>query len=112
MDVDTAAAMRFWRLVRRFCVQAKAWTPGAMLIHTTPAERLDITKISLRVYGNRHETLAVQAAAGLDQVTMPLEQTTIYVPTPAKLMQLKREAGFESIPAMRRDGAPTWKAYD
>lgn len=111
MDVDTAAAMRFWRLVRRFCAQAKPWTQGIVFIDTTPAERLDITKISQRVYGTRHEALAVQAAAGLDQVNTPLEQTTLAIPTPAKLMQLKREAGFESIAAMRRDGEPTWKGY-
>lgn len=111
MDVDTAAAMRFWRLVRRFCVQAKPWTSGALFIDTVPAERLDITKISERVYGNRNETLAIQAAAGLDQITQPLEQTTIVVPTPAKLLQLKREAGFESIDALRLNGEPTWKGY-
>lgn len=111
MDVDTAAAMRFWRLVRRFCLQAKPWTRGALFIDTAPAERFDLTKISQRVYGTRHEALTIQAAAGLDHITDPLEQTTLVVPSPEKLRQLKREAGFETIPEMRRNGEPTWKAY-
>jgi len=111
MDQDTAAAARFWRLVRRFCVTAKANTQGVLFIETTPAERLDVTKISQRVYGTRHESLAVQAAAGLDQINQPLEQTLLAIPTPAKLLQLKREAGFESVPNLRRDGEPVWKAY-
>ncbi len=111
MDVDTAAAMRYWRVVRRFCLHAKSFTRGALFIETAPAERLDLTKISQRVYGTRHEALTIQAAAGLDHITDPLEQTMLVVPSPEKLLQLKREAGFETIPELRRGGEPIWKAY-
>lgn len=111
MDIDTGAARRYFGLVRRFCAQAKAWTPGVVFIDTTPHDRLDLSKISERIYGSRHEVLTVQAAAGLDQVCQPLAQQRIALPTKEKMLQLKREAGFESIPAFRRDGAPTWKEY-
>lgn len=112
MDVDTAAALRYYRAVRRFCLQAKPMTVGIVFVDVNPGDMRDITKVSQRVYGSRYEAFTVQAAAGLDQITQPLKSTRLALPTAAKVMQLKRECGFETIPAMRRDGEPVWKEYD
>lgn len=109
MDADNAAALRFVRMVRKFCASAKPHTQGIVYVDTTPSERWDVSKLSQRIYGTRHEVLAVMAACGMDQLTQPLEQQTVALPTAAKLLQLKREAGFESVPTLRSDGKPTWK---
>lgn len=112
LDTDNAAAHRFYSLVRQFCLRARGWTEGAVRVETTPAERMDITKLSQRVYGTRDEVLVVLAAAGMDMLTEPMPQQQIMLPTPGKLLQLKREAGFESAHAQRRDGKPIWKRGD
>lgn len=109
-DQDNAAARRFYGAVRRFSAGAKINTPGVVFMHVTPSECWDITKLSLRIYGNRHEGLACMAALGIDQSTMLTTQKTGAFPTKEKLMMLKRECGFESDPALRLDRKPLWKA--
>lgn len=109
MDQDTAASLRFVRLVQQFCAQAKPHTVGALFVETTPAERWDVSKLSYRVYGTRDEVLAVMAACGMDQLTQPLEQQRVVLPNAAKLLQLKREAGFESVHELRHNGKPIWR---
>lgn len=111
MDTDNAAAHRFYTAVRRFCQQAKGSTAGALFVDTTLAEQLDVTKLSQRVYGNRDEVLAVMAAAGMDQLTQPMRQQRLVLPTAAKLSQIKRDCGFEARDSLRQDGAPVWKGY-
>lgn len=111
MDNDTAAAKSFYRAVRTLCANAKPATQGVVFVETTPSERLDITKLSQRLYGTRHEVLTVMAAAGMDSMTDPLEQQRIAIPTKEMLMVLKRRVGFESVAELRRDGAPIWADY-
>lgn len=109
MDKDNAAALRFVRMVRQFCARAKVNTAGVLFLETTPSERWDVSKLSQRVYGNRHETLAIMAACGMDQLTQPLEQKLVALPTPAKLLEIKRECGFESVHELRSNGQPIWR---
>lgn len=111
LDTDNAACKRFYAAVRKFCRTAKNYTPGSIRVDTTPHERLDITKLSQRMYGTRDEVLAVMAACGLDTAYQPLEQQTVVLPTPAMLLQLKRAAGFESTTDLRLDGSPLWSRY-
>lgn len=111
MDNNTTAAKAFYREVRRLCANARPWTSGIVFIDTTPSDRMDISKISERIYGTRHEVLAVMAAAGMNTMNQPLEQQRIAVPTKERLMMLKRQTGFESVPELRRDGEPIWVGY-
>ena len=107
IDVNSQAARVFWRKVRAFSQSAKPWQV-AVYYDTLPDERWDITLVSKRVYGRRDEYLAIMAAAGMDTIDQPLEQRRLVLPTESQLRQMKREAGFESRPEFRENGAPTW----
>ncbi len=101
LDIDTRAAKDFYRDVRRFAERAQPWHTGVVWYHTKPDERLDPTLVSARVYGRRDEFLAVMAAAGLDTFDQPLTERMVALPSEARLTQIKRATGFESIPALR-----------
>lgn len=104
------AAALFYRAVRAFVQDAKPWQPGVIAHHVMPDERMDITKISERVYGNRHEFLAVMAAANMSDMSKPMPDhvSLLLMPPVQALEDMKRGAGFESNPVFRDNGAPTW----
>ncbi|MGL5226028.1 MAG: hypothetical protein ACRC8Q_12020 [Aeromonas sp.] len=108
LDANTQAARVFWRMVRDFAISARSWET-AIRYEVKPDERWDATLISRRVYGRRDEFLAVLAAAGIDMVDSPIEQTTIILPTDAQLRQIKFEAGFESRDEYRDGDKPRWR---
>jgi hypothetical protein len=89
------ASSKFYLLVRQFAASRQAWQT-AVRYDTLPDERWDLTLVSQRVYGNRHEFLAVMAAAGLDRVNQELKQRRLVLPTPAQLEALKQQAGYTS----------------
>jgi len=107
-DQDTRAAKSFYREIRKFAERAKPWDPNAVFYQTLPDEALDLSLVSMRVYGRRDEYLAVMAAAGLDTFDQPLPQRQIVLPNEGTLIGIKRRTGFESIADYRDNGAPTW----
>ena len=107
LDVNTQAAKDFYKEIRKFSERVKPWQP-AIFYDITVDEAWDATRISERVYGNRHEFLAVMAAAGVDSVDQELTQKRIALPTPAQLYAIKRKTGFESNPEYRDNYQPTW----
>lgn len=108
LDRDSAAAKRFYKMVRDFSINVRPWET-AVFYETKPDEVHDITLVSRRVYGRPDEFLAVMAAAGLDSADKPLRQKRIALPTESQLYSIKRAAGFESMSELRRqDGSPTW----
>ncbi|MGL5451846.1 MAG: hypothetical protein ACRDBT_05475 [Aeromonas sp.] len=108
VDANSQAARVYWRMVRDFALSVKPWDT-AIRYEIKPDERWDATLISRRVYGRRDEFLAVLAAAGIDMVDSPIEQTTIMLPTDAQLRQIKFEAGFESRDEYRDGDKPRWR---
>ena len=110
-DKDTAAARAFYKAVRKFSegAAAKPWEAGAIFYETRPDEAMDLSLVSQRVYGRRDEFLAVMAAAGLDSFDQRLPQKLIALPDEGQLTRIKRRAGFESVAANRKGGAPTWQ---
>lgn len=108
-DQDTRAAKSFYREVRTFAEQAKAWDSNVIFYETLPDEALDLSLVSSRVYGRRDEYLAVMAAAGLDTFDQPLPQRRICLPNEGALIAIKRRTGFESVDEYRQNGAPTWQ---
>lgn len=108
LDQDTRAAKAFYREVRKFAESAKPWDATAIFYETKPDEALDLTLVSVRVYGRRDEFLAVMAAAGLDTIDQPMPQKRIVLPNDGQLFAIKRRTGFESIAGYRENGAPTW----
>jgi len=108
IDQDTRAASAFYRAVRAFAENAKPWDTDVVFYETKPDEAFDLSLVSRRVYGRRDEYLAVMAAAGLDSFDQELTQKRIALPVEAKLTQLKRRTGFESISDLREDFAPVW----
>lgn len=106
-DVHSQSARVFFRLVRDFSRSRQPWET-ALYHEVSPDERWDLTRVSRRVYGTPEEAIAVMAAAGLDRVDQPIPQVRLVLPTPEQLRQFKREAGFESLSAYRRDNRPTW----
>ena len=106
-DVDTQAAKDFYKEVRLFSERTKVWE-SAVFHQVMLDEVWDITLVSLRVYGNRDEFLAVMATAGIDTVDQPLQQKQLVLPTPSQLYAIKRRSGFESIAELREAGQPTW----
>ncbi|HEY4530137.1 MAG TPA: hypothetical protein VIG97_07395 [Luteimonas sp.] len=101
LDNDTRAAKDFYREIRRFAERAQPWHAGVVWYQTKPDERLDPTLVSARVYGRRDEFLAVMAAAGLDTFDQLLTERMIALPGEARLTQIKRATGFESIAELR-----------
>jgi len=106
-DIDTQAANIFYREVRNFAVTVKPWIP-AIRHQVLPDEIWDMSLVSQRVYGRRTEFLAVLASSGLSGFDEPLPQGILIMPTDAQLYQIKRRAGFESIPDYRDGGKPVW----
>lgn len=84
---------RLHQLVRDFAVQTPVWA-NAIRTRTTPSESRDLTKIALRVYGDRSEWPVIQAAAGLDSPELLLPEMDLILPTPMQLARLKARAGF------------------
>lgn len=89
------SAKNFYRAVRLFAERTKRWQM-ANVYEVKPDERFDITLVAERVYGDRNETLAVMAAAGMDSVNQPLSQKTLVLPTSSQLAAIKRNTGFVS----------------
>ncbi len=108
MDKNPRAAAEFFRAVRNFALKANSWDSDAVFYETKPDEKYDLSLVSRRVYGNRDEYLAVMAAAGLDSFDAPLPQKKIALPNALRLMQIKRQTGFESQAGYRDDYAPVW----
>ncbi|MDF0605399.1 hypothetical protein HZU77_007010 [Neisseriaceae bacterium TC5R-5] len=107
MDQDTQAAKRFYHDVRAFAEHTWPWESQAIFYATQPDECWDLTLVSQRVYGRRDEFFTVMAAAGLDTVDQPLQQTLLVLPSEGQLYAIKRRCGFESIAAYRADFAPS-----
>lgn len=89
---------RLHQLVRDFALQTPPWG-AAVRIRTTPSEGRDLTKVAVRVYGDRSMWPVIQAAAGLDSPELVLPETDLVLPTPMQLAALKARAGF-SGPAL------------
>ncbi|KJV08028.1 hypothetical protein [Methylocucumis oryzae] len=68
----------------------------------------DLTLVSKRVYGNRDESLAVMASAGLNHIDQELKQGRMVLPNSTTLYQLKRQSGFESVAELRENFKPVW----
>lgn len=85
---------RLYQLVRDFAVQTPAWG-SAIRYFTKPDERFDLTRVSVRVYGNASESLVVQAAAGLDSPELELSERALVLPTAAQLRAMKIRAGYD-----------------
>ena len=93
MAASGQARNRLYQLVRDFAVQTPAWG-AAIRYFTTPDERFDLTLVSQRVYGNRNETLVIQAAAGLDSPELELSERAMVLPTASQLAAMKVRAGY------------------
>ena len=93
----------FYRTVRQYVVTAPTWATDLIRYETLPDERHDLTLISQRIYGNRYDFLAVQAAAGLDRVDDELTERVIYLPSAERLNAIKQATGYDPRPpSMRR----------
>ena len=84
---------RFYQAIRKFAAQTKPYET-AVRYWTVPDEAYDLTLVSQRVYGNRHEYLAVMAAAGLDRMDQELTPRTLVLPTASKLKEIKKVCGY------------------
>lgn len=110
MDNDPQAAARFYSAVRSWSESASVITTGVIRYETKPDEQYDLSKVSNRVYGRRCEILTIMAAAGINSIDQKLRQQTLILPSEGRLMQIKRNTGFESNPDYRSNGAPTWSS--
>ncbi len=91
---STTSAAALIRLVSNFAQRQPIW--GECIIYETlPDERLDLTLVSERVYGNRDEFLTILAAAGLDSVEQEMSERTLVLPTARQLATLKNLAGLK-----------------
>lgn len=88
------AANKFYRAVREFAVTAPVWEASAIRYFTLPDEQWDVTLVSQRVYGNRNESLAIMAAAGLDRTDQPLTPRMLVLPSAAMLAAIKQRTGY------------------
>lgn len=107
LDSDSQAAKNFYREIRKFSERTNLWDV-AVFHDVMPDEQRDPTLVSRRVYGRPDEYMAVMAAAGVDNIDMPLPLRQIVLPTEAQLYVIKRRAGFESIADYRDGGKPIW----
>lgn len=107
LDVNSQAARSFFKKVSAFVQNAQAWDE-VVSYEIKPDENLDATLISRRVYGTSEEYLVVMACAGIDSFDDQIRQGILLLPNQSKLFSLKRESGFESIDANRRNGKPRW----
>lgn len=108
LDQNSQAARVFFKKVANFVKGAKAWD-AVVTYEIKPDEYVDATLISRRVYGNSDEFLTVMACAGISNFDEGFPQGPLILPNQQKLMQLKRESGFESVDANRRNGKPRWE---
>lgn len=99
MSSYTAAAQLI-RAVVNFSQRQPTWAE-CVLYYTRPDERWDLTLVSQRVYGTRDESLAVQAAAGLDSPEQELTERLLVLPTARQLAAIKADAGFVTDPKAR-----------
>lgn len=112
MDKDNRAVLNFFKQVSDFSKKAKPWHQNIIWYTVKPDEAYDASKISQRVYGRRSEFTAVQAACGVGRLDSPLPVSEkIALPSEAKLYELKRITGFESIAENRKDRKPMWIDY-
>lgn len=88
-------AANFYKAVRTFSATRETWH-DAIRYDVKPDEEYNLPLVSQRVYGNRDESLAVMAAAGLDRFDQKLTQRTIILPTHAQLEAIKQQTGFTS----------------
>jgi hypothetical protein len=109
IDIQSTAARSFYLAVSDFSKRTKTWE-AAIFYHSLPDERWDLTLVSQRVYGNRHEALAVLAASGLSRFDEPLTERRLILPTADQLSTIKKQTGFESRPEYRQDFQPIWVA--
>lgn len=109
IDQDISAAARFYWEVNQWSRNAKFWRENIIRHEILPDERLDITKISERVYGNRYEILCIMAAGNMYLMTEELKGFYLILPPPITLEDIKRRTGFESQPDQRENFAPIWK---
>lgn len=94
MATADQAPNRLFVMVREFAIQTPDWAE-ARRYFTLPDERHDLTLVSQRVYGTRDEALVIQAAAGLDSPEYELTERMLVLPTPERLSQMRREAGYD-----------------
>ena len=87
------ARNRLFATVRTFSLTTPPWG-DALRYFTKPNERRDMTAVSQAVYGRRTETLAIQAAAGLDSPELELTERQLVLPTDAQLRAMKLSAGY------------------
>lgn len=87
---------QFYKLVRYYAVNAKAWDSRRIIYQTLPDERFDLTLVSQRVYGNRDEYLTIMAAAGLDRINQELKEQILILPDQSLLLQIKEQAGIST----------------
>jgi len=106
IDVNSNAAKDFYNAVRLFSETASNWNE-IVSYETKPDEELDVSLVSLRVYGNREEILCVYACANID-VTERLTPRTLIMPDRIKLAAIKQSTGFESNASFRKNGSPLW----
>jgi hypothetical protein len=92
MPADTATAA-FVREIRKFAVQTPVWA-DAVRYYTKPDERLDLTLVAYRVYGDRTLFIVPFAAAGLDTFEQVLPEQLLVMPTPAQLAAFKKQTGY------------------
>lgn len=107
IDKNSQAARVFFKKLSNFVQSAKAWDE-VVTYEIKPDERVNAPLISHRVYGTHDEFLVIMACAKIDSFDDDIQQGQLILPNLNKLAQLKRESGFESIEANRRDGAPRW----
>jgi len=86
-------ASNFYKAVRQFALSTKKWQ-DAIRYQTLPDERYDLYLVSFRVYGDDGEALAIQAAAGLDNVEQALEEQVLILPTLEQLQIIKQVTGY------------------
>lgn len=91
------SASRFYRAVRQFATTSPVWDSTRIVYFTKPDERWDLTLVSQRVYGNRNESLAVMAAAGLDRYDQEMTERELILPGPQRLEAIKRATGYNPI---------------
>lgn len=84
---------RLYQLVRDFALQTPSWGQ-AIRYQTVLDERYDLTLVSRRVYGTPDESLAIQAAAGLESTENELPEQLLTLPGPDQLRAMKRRAGY------------------
>lgn len=103
------ARMRLFQSVRRFAEATRDWEP-AIRYMTLPDERANLPLVAYRVYGSFTETLAIQAAAGLDSPELVMSERMLVLPTAERLAAMKKAAGYELDPSPATDDPAPYTA--